>query len=45
MVDYDSQTPMMKQLLDIKKKHPDSILMTRMEAQAGASGRDTVPCD
>lgn len=30
MVDYDSQTPMMKQLLDIKKKHPDSILMTRM---------------
>ena len=30
MVDYDAQTPMMKQLLDIKKKHPDSILMTRM---------------
>ncbi|MEA3229903.1 MAG: DNA mismatch repair protein MutS, partial [archaeon] len=30
MVDYDLQTPMMKQILDIKKKYPDSILMTRM---------------
>ncbi|MBW6462471.1 MAG: DNA mismatch repair protein MutS [DPANN group archaeon] len=30
MVDYDSQTPMMQQILDIKKKYPDSILMTRM---------------
>ncbi|NOQ55426.1 MAG: DNA mismatch repair protein MutS, partial [Nanohaloarchaea archaeon] len=30
MVDYDLQTPMMQQILDIKKKYPDSILMTRM---------------
>ncbi len=29
-IDYESLTPMMKQLLDIKKKHSDSILLTRM---------------
>ncbi|NOR85754.1 DNA mismatch repair protein MutS [archaeon] len=30
MINYDSQTPMMQQILDIKKEYPDSILMTRM---------------